>query len=238
MNCAFRLNRLFTVNCSRFTLLPFFFRHSLFAFRHSPLALRLSLFAFHLVVFASQAAAQSSADLADSLRKHAAHDHAIPWSAAQRLEWQDFRGRPGSTSSTAAETASGIGYMLQCRDGELSFAVLATFSKEESWVRTDVPGSATASAGTLRHERTHFDISELFARRLRQALSSAHDICPHHTKDARRTFEQLRSASEAMQKGYDRDTAHGTASAPQAAWEKRVRAGLDSLSRYGVNSEQ
>ena len=224
MNRTSPKDRLFTVTRSRLTLSPFCL----------PVLPVLSFLSVLSVLNVSPVLAQTSTDLADSLRQRAARDGAIPWSAAHPVEWKDFRGRPGSTSSTAAETASGIGYMLQCRDSDLSFAVLATFSRGESWVRTDVPSSTTASATTLRHERTHFDITELFARRLRQALSSARDICPHRTGDARRTFEQLRKESEDTQKRYDKETAHGTASAPQAAWEKRVKAGLDSLNRFEV----
>jgi len=198
----------------------------------------MAIWAFALAALltnATSAYAQSSTDLADSLIQHATRLGAIPWSARHRVEWPDFRGRPHNGGSTAAETATGIGYMIQCRDEHLAFAVLATFSPFESWVRTDVPGSSTASAATLRHERAHFDITELFARRLRQALSAGQDICPHGTKDARRTFEQLRSASDQMQIRYDKETSHGQAAGPQAQWEKRISAGLDSLAKFRID---
>jgi hypothetical protein len=187
---------------------------------------------------AARGHAQSSADLADSLLRQAATLHSIPWSARHKVNWQEFRGRPHSGGSTAAETASGIGYMIQCRDERLAFAVLATFSTTESWVRTDVPSSTTASAATLRHERAHFDISELFARRLRQALLAGHDICPHHTADARRAFDHLRTASDDMQRQYDKETSHGQAAAPQALWEKRISAGLDSLAKFRIDGDK
>ena len=185
-------------------------------------------------VLAAPASAQSAADLADSLRNQASARGALPWSARHPVAWPDFQGRPHLGTSTAAQTSSGVSYMIQCRDSHLAFAVLAAFAPSESWVRPDIPPSPTASTPTLRHERTHFNISELFARRLAQSLATSHDLCPHRTKEARRIFDQHRSASDATQSRFDRETDHGTIGSQEARWEREVRAGLDSLNTYAI----
>jgi hypothetical protein len=188
------------------------------------------------ILLVSRVSAQSSADLADSLRHQAAARGALPWSAQHPVVWADFRGKPRLGTATAAQTSSGVSYMLQCRDAHLAFAVLAAFAPAESWVRPDVPRSSTASAPTLRHERTHFGISELFARRLRAELATSEGICPHHTKDARRIFDQLKSATDDLQNRYDKETAHGTNAGSQAQWERKIGADLESMKRYAVEA--
>jgi hypothetical protein len=187
-------------------------------------------------VLVSRASAQSAADLADTLRHQASTRGALAWSASHPIVWADFRGKPRLGTPTAAQTSSGVSYVIQCRDAHLAFAVLAAFVPTESWVRPDVPLSPTANAPTLRHERTHFAITELFARRLRAALATSQGICPHHTKDARRIFDQLKSAADDLQTRYDRETAHGTNPGNQAQWDRKIGADLDSLNSYALEA--
>jgi Bacterial protein of unknown function (DUF922) len=181
---------------------------------------------------ASTAPAQTRSDLAVTLDSQVTAEGGIPWSAKHLPGWPDFRGRPRTGTTIAAQTSSSVTYLLQCRGDRLSFAVLAVFSPSESWVRPDIPTSPNGSVATLRHERTHFNITELFARRLRQAFVQARSICPAGRKEARRAFDRLSQASNAAQDRYDRETAHGMAPDAQARWDREVAAALDSLARY------
>jgi hypothetical protein len=182
----------------------------------------------------STAPAQVHPDLATSLKSQVTVEGGIPWSANRPPAWPDFRGRPRTGTSTAAQTSSSVTYLLQCHDRQLDFAVLAVFAPEESWVRPDILNSPTGRVRILQHERTHFNITELFARRLRQAFLRARNICPHGLTGARRLFDRLSEASSALQDRYDRETAHGMGAGAQARWDREVAAGLDSLARYAA----
>jgi hypothetical protein len=190
------------------------------------------------LALAPSASAQSLSDLADTLRNQATTRGALPWSSRHPVSWVDFRGKPHLGTSTAAQTSSAVSYVIQCRDAHLTFAVLAAFSPEESWVRPDIAASPTASAPTLRHERTHFGITELFARRLRQALATSEGFCPHHTKDARRVFDRLKSSADEQQTRYDKETSHGMNASAQVRWDRSVVAGLDSLKNFAVEASR
>jgi hypothetical protein len=178
--------------------------------------------------------AQSSASLAGTLRSQVADEKLLIWSENERPGWKDFRGPPTLGTSTAAQTSSGVTYLIQCRDRSLRFAVLATFSPKVSWVRPDIPGHAVAGPQSLRHERTHFDLTELFARRLRRELGRLTRVCPGRESEVRRVFDRLAEESRREQERYDRETAHGMARDAQARWEREVRERLASLARYGA----
>src|SRR5579871_6965376 len=87
----------------------------------------------------------------------------IAWDSATRLTWADFRGKADNNSSFSASTASGIVYKFSM-DGEgYSDSITAVFYPNESWVRI-------RDDKYLIHEQGHFDITEIFARKLRKRL--------------------------------------------------------------------
>ena len=92
-------------------------------------------------------------------------NHEIVWNNAQPLQWTDYKGSP--SSSYHAYTHSNIGFSYASkiyRDRtELKFVVENKFNPSRSWVR-----QSKRTASLLKHERLHFDISELHARKLRK----------------------------------------------------------------------
>jgi hypothetical protein len=190
-----------------------------------PLAVPLFLF---LTV---PAAAQMSPQLLGSLRDQVKAEGSRSWSPRQ-LGWPDFHGSPRLGTSTAAQTSSGVTYLVECRDRRFRYAVLATFSPTESWVRPDIPPHRKASRSTLKHEQIHFDITEIFARRLRQAFAGASRLCPGRLNDARKIFDRLSRDSQKMQERYDKETGHGLVQEAQLRWSRAVGSSLDSLAGY------
>lgn len=179
--------------------------------------------------------AQSVLELRQEAEAHARAGGNLPWAPDFRLTWSDFRGQPQSSYFTAAQTSSDVTYVIGCNGRETRFVVLATISTTESWVRPDITRDSTASAQTLRHEQTHFDMSEILARELRQTLTSAAgNLCPSHLQTARQIFDSLSGVSKALQARYDEETEHGRQLDQQASWSRWVTARLDSLSAYAA----
>jgi hypothetical protein len=113
---------------------------------------------------------------------------------------------------------------------------LALLDREGSWWNPK-PGSRTPPEWILRHEQGHFDLAELFARRLdREAAAAAaaskgsgateagavDDLVRRfeaHLVSARREFEELEDR-------YDRETRHGTDLRRQTEWYVRIQRDL------------
>ncbi len=129
------------------------------------------------------------------------------WENHPTLSWNDFRGtnvrfEPGF----AAVTHSGFTAVSNCIDGTLDVRVTAEFYVLTSWVR---PNRKTPLV--LKHEQGHFDITELYARKVTKAIRNARISCENMAQAAavERIADQLKMDLRAAQKQYDTSTKGG-----------------------------
>ncbi len=163
----------------------------------------------------------------------AGHD-AVAWSAARRLRWSDFAsGAPKTgTGDEGALTAYSIFYGVRCAGETFEFGAVAGFLPHESWVKPEVIADRAMSERTLRHEQTHFDLTEVFARRLRKAFVDLYEPCRRADTDLDALASQYLRAEKAEQQRYDDETHHGLVAAEQTAWDRQVAGDLTSLGKY------
>jgi imidazolonepropionase-like amidohydrolase len=149
----------------------------------------------------------------------------FPWSPARQLNWSDFRGRPNLMSAVQAVTSYVIAYEAKCVGDAFSFSVESRFLPTLSWVKSEHLLDRV-SERTLNHERTHFDLSEVQARRARQGLASLASPCalPDHERD--QLMVPYLKEDAGVQAQYDRETLNGTLHAKQGAWDQQVRKWL------------
>lgn len=168
----------------------------------------------------------------------------IYWTQGRKLTWDDFQGTPGSEDA-AALSSTGVGLKTDirsdctangnytCTASLTNIRISAQFNKRESWVRPDARGHDSI----LSHEQVHFDITEIFARKLRQSVAtigsrSATAATPATAQD--QAVAALNSALDeaynantdeqsAMQSQYDAETDHGRNGEAQSTWEQRIR---------------
>ncbi len=160
----------------------------------------------------------TSSTLDEMLLSDMAPHHGMPWSATRPLRWGDFHGVPRQGGDEAAKTAYGIYYAWKCRGRAFEFRAVAAFHTEESWVQPAVVSDSAEGPRTLGHEQTHFDIAEVYARRLRRHFRELADLSA--------AAQRLLDEEKAMQRRYDAETAHGLRRREQAAWETEIRRQL------------
>jgi hypothetical protein len=152
----------------------------------------------------------------------------LHWSASRPLVLADFKGRPKPGEAHAALTSATIVAQVACRSNQFSGHVQAAFDPTLSWVRDP----ATITPKLLRHEQLHFDITEVYARRLRQKLAGVSIPCA----DLGPTFQRLSKGVYAdwakAEDQYDRDTNHGLKPEQQAQWEAQVQQQLQELAAF------
>lgn len=156
-------------------------------------------------------------------------DNYIEWSADRKLEWDDFRGPVDEESSFAAHTWSKISLGWDCDDDVFTFTAVAKFDKDQSWKRDNI------SPKLLAHEQLHFDITELYARRMRKHFQQVPDGCALSNEEVESQFNAILKDWRDRQKLYDKETAHSKNQAEQARWEQMVAGELKTLSKYAVN---
>ena len=98
------------------------------------------------------------------------------WKATDTLTWNDFKGTPDRSARYLAISATGITYTYKFSGEDLNFQVRAFFVRSKSWRNygTDLK--------VLRHEQGHFDITEIYARKLASQLKQL--------KPSKTTFRQ------------------------------------------------
>ena len=96
----------------------------------------------------------------------------ITWHHDLELQWSDFKGEPKPIGDAVAITASGISFGFSTTRSSIgledySFNIASHFYPDKSW-HVNEP----LSENVLNHERLHFDITELYARKFRQRITN------------------------------------------------------------------
>ena len=95
----------------------------------------------------------------------------------------------------------------------MSFEVSANFNKNTSWCRKEYQ-----SETLLKHEQLHFDIAELFARKLKLAFSN-YSYSRNYQNEILEIFEEKKLEYHAMQRRYDEETEHSLNMFKQKEWK-------------------
>jgi len=156
---------------------------------------------------------------------------AFTWKQHPALSWDDFKGRARRNSGEpSAVTDTGFRVQLECREGALDIRVEVEFYGSSSWVK-----AARKSVELLRHEQGHFDITELYARKMRRAIREAKIGCEDDRRAeaaGKKIFEELDKEWEKEEKRYDVETGDGTDLVKQKEAEERIGRELGELSGY------
>src|SRR5215203_4402399 len=99
------------------------------------------------------------------IKERKADDEYIPWIMNYRLTWEDFLCEPKRNTDAVASTSTALGIAYQIKGGKLTYQITCKFSKNKSWGLVKTPY-------ILAHEQGHFDITEIFARKLYQSLKN------------------------------------------------------------------
>ena len=165
----------------------------------------------------------------------------IEWSEGRKLVVADFKGNIPSRGNGASLSSVLIEVAWECREGTAASHARAVFDPNGSWWRDASPNlwqnaddaSLLASGdeggrALLEHEQLHFDMTEVWARRIRDAFKTLPAAC--RTSGGPRGFEKVitdieREWQEEQQR-YDRETGHGTDASRQRAWMQKVAKAL------------
>ena len=158
----------------------------------------------------------------------------VPWSVGRPLTVADFQGRPSPAEPHAALTSATIDAKGACNDNLFIADVKAMFDPATSWVRDP----ATITPALLRHEQLHFDIAELYARRLRLTFARAHPNCVQLQSTFHRLSQSLYADWEREESRYDQETNHGLNLTQQAFWERQTAVRLQQLAAYALKEAE
>lgn len=131
----------------------------------------------------------------------------IEW---RKLSWSDFRGE-SDNKGHAAGSATDLILQTNVKNGKFYFTVKAFFVPEKSF-------TITRNEKVLAHEQVHFDITELFARKLRKELKPFEGCHPKNWYRVSKIYDSISVCLNEMQVQYDLETEHSLNEAMQQKW--------------------
>ena len=149
----------------------------------------------------------------------------LAWSSSRKLTWADYKASPDPNSDAAATTASYLVFSYSIRNDRISYRIESKFSKTRSW-------GLHKTAYILSHEQGHFDLSEVYARKLYKKVTEYRFNKKTYQKDLQKIYQDILDEKEAMQNKYDRETNHSINKEKQAEWLKKIEKMLEETSDY------
>lgn len=191
-----------------------------------------------VLILSFWALASSGTDLASGTAQE------VMWSEALSIHWALFLSPPPPDAALRTAAAAihmtvrwSLSYVARYNastrswEGAIdrsSLNVTNTMEPSLSWV---IPGKDCET--TLNHEQRHFDLNEVYRRKLDLSLSrlTATGASAETTKKLLKeridaTANEILGALQEMQARYDRETAHGMNSAEQTRWDGMIDAWL------------
>jgi len=134
----------------------------------------------------------------------------------------------------------------ECAAGAGVSRARAVFDPAHSWWRETsrnlwqsdaalVPTRKEDDPGLMGHEQLHFDLTEIWVRKIREQFKALAEACktPAGIRAFERTMTQLEGGWRDEQTQYDRETDHGLDGSAQRAWARRAQQALHDASTSG-----
>jgi hypothetical protein len=166
--------------------------------------------------------------LSESTQKDSEEESIIIWNNIDRLTWEDFTGPPNDTSISTASCATSIYFKYRFTEyGRIVFYIYSYFLKNDSWVKSN-----EKSSWILSHENLHFDITEIFARKLRKEVSSFSFSKDRIYQQSDSILEIIIEELSVFQSLYDSETSHSKNYKAQDIWNEKINNLLKSLEDF------
>jgi len=153
----------------------------------------------------------------------------LAWEPERKLSWDDFQGAPEENTIIGARTFTTIKYRLYDNDTACRVVVRCLFLKKVSWKAEE-----HTTIYSLQHEQLHFDISELFARKLRKAFKEYKYSRATVNSDIAAIFKRICAEKTKFNKKYDKETVHCVDMTKQLVWNNKIYFMLEELKDYAV----
>lgn len=155
----------------------------------------------------------------------------ILWNKTSKLEWKDFQGKPNSDESdiVLAKTQTSIEIVESSYKNDIPvFKIHCYFLKKKSWTVVD-------DQYTLSHEQLHFDISEIYARKIRKKFDSLNKNKVTSLEVYQKVYDSLIEDNDRYNELYDSEVYFNAES--QKKWHKKIKTELGDLKEYALKCQ-
>lgn len=160
----------------------------------------------------------------------------IEYGTLTQFHWGLFKGKINPKhveqmgANIAAVTVSSLSYTTSVINGKTAtIRITAEFRPHESWTRYPKIKLPTVA---LDHEKRHFDITEIYARMIRQVVSNTTFSSNGFNEELDDLFKEMAAQHRSEQARYDRETNHSIKPEEQKQWSDWIDSQLEALAAY------
>lgn len=152
----------------------------------------------------------------------------IEWSDDLYLNWKDYRFRNRQNRSGNGMALTSVKHSIRggIIGGEPKFQVKVLFVKNDSWT------SDSTDIVLLAHEKLHFDIAEMFGRKIRKQIMELFKQGERDMSTYNKYVRILLGDFKRFSADYDKATDHGRNLDEQRKWFEIVFSELQRLKPY------
>lgn len=149
----------------------------------------------------------------------------LEWTEDRKLSWADYKAPPDRYSDAAASTTTYLVIDYCIGHNSFTYKIESRFSKTRSW-------GLYQTEYILAHEQGHFDIAEVYARKLNKRMQEYVFNSRTYDRDLKRIYDLTTEEKMKTQDRYDRETNHSINREQQAAWQQKIAAMLKEYEAY------
>jgi hypothetical protein len=158
-------------------------------------------------------------------------ENIIYWDERRELKDIDFTGPfPKDNVENNGKAFVLINAETDSSGNTVIFTIRTEFKKNYSWLRPNL--QLVDKEETISHEQVHFDIGEVYARRLRKKLLETSFTRTEYQSVFRLIYSNLVSEMMNAQRWYDKETDHSINRKKQKEWEHKILNDLKLLEAF------
>jgi hypothetical protein len=150
----------------------------------------------------------------------------IYWTSGVKLEWKDFQGTPEQNTVELAATDYSVSYSMHAFSDGLRITLKTAFNKQSSWTRD------TTDKFLLIHEIGHFNLAEVYARKMRRELLSVNFKYDSVSQQFNKVYTKYYALLNNEQDAYDFITNFSNNHLSQKIWTARIDSMVQSMDDY------
>lgn len=149
-----------------------------------------------------------------------------------KLRWKDYKATPDPDFGAIAVSYVGfrMSYKGTARQDSLIVIVESFFDPKISWTKPDT------TAYTLTHEQLHFDITELYSRKLKLSIQNATLTYKNYQSVMRELERAAHKDMNTADSIYEVATDYSRNATEQKKWNENIAADLKNMSTYAKDT--
>lgn len=162
------------------------------------------------------------------------HGQRIVWKEDVKLKWSNFKSKINNQRGNNVVAYTNCGWVYSVvkstnPKSPVKITIETVFNEDKSW--KDVKH---INDYVLAHEQKHFDIAEVFARKLRKEVYEKIKTSGDYNKYFQSIYNKILNDYRKFQVSYDKDTKNGIDEEKQAEYNRIIAEELENLKSYST----